>query len=224
MKSVMPRLAVVEEAHRAGADTARSALALAARLLTVSRFLALPPFLWTLAALAAHPSPGYKLALIALYVAAASSDFFDGMLARAAGAANRRWGTLDVVADVIFNCASLACAAWLGRIGPWVPAGTALLAARYLWNVSCKPTDTARQSLPRDRAGNLAGVAYYLLVGLVVCDLSIGVPGARLVARCGDAVFAFTVFLLLRRSAAATRPHHGADRRSAAARLPNSSE
>jgi phosphatidylglycerophosphate synthase len=198
MKNVMPRVAAVEEARRPSAGSAPSALALAARLLTVLRFVALAPFLWALAAVAADPSPASRLGLVALYAAVVSSDFLDGMLARAAGAANRRWGAFDVLADVTFNCASLACAAWLGRIGPWVPAGTALLAARYLWQASRAPADALGESLPRDRAGNLAGVAYYLLVGLVVCDVSVGMPGARWVKRCGDAVFACTALLLLR--------------------------
>lgn len=200
MKSVMPRVAAVGEACRPRARSSPSALALAARLLTALRFVALPPFLWTLAAVAADPSRASGVALVALYAGVASSDFLDGVLARVAHAANQRWGALDVLADVTFNCASLACAAWLGRIGPWVPAGVALLAARYLWKVSRTPADGLRESLPRDRAGNLAGVAYYLLVGLVVCDVSVGVPGARWVERCGDAVFAFTAFLLLRGS------------------------
>jgi phosphatidylglycerophosphate synthase len=218
MMSVLPRVGAAEEAGRPSGVPRRRGLALLARGLTGWRFVVLPPFLWSLVSVAAGGTRASKLGLALLYATAAASDFFDGRLARAAGAADRRWGFLDVIADVTFNCASLGCAAWLGRVGPWVPAGIALLAARYLWRASQRGADPVAPMLPRDRAGNLAGVVYYLLVGLVVCDLSFGVPGARAVAGCGDAVFAFTLLLLLRRPLC-----HGARRSTGAGRSRKSS-
>ena len=45
-----------------------------------------------------------------------------------------------------------------------------------------------------------AGVIYYLLVGAVALELSVAGEGGRwFIARTGDAVFLYTLFLLLRR-------------------------
>jgi hypothetical protein len=51
-----------------------------------------------------------------------------------------------------------------------------------------------------DRAGKAAGVIYYLLVGAVVLELAVeGDSGRWWIARAGDVVFVYTLFLLLRR-------------------------
>src|SRR6266851_3548863 len=88
----------------------------------------------------------------------------------------------------------------LGRVGPWVPAGVAVLGGRFLLrNLRHQPTLPGR--LIEDRAGKAAGVIYYLLVGAVAFELSVEGKGVRwLIARAGDVVFLYTLFLLLRRS------------------------
>ena len=54
--------------------------------------------------------------------------------------------------------------------------------------------------MDEDRPGKIAGVFYYLLVGVVVLELSIeGEAGRWLVARAGDMVFFYTLFVLLRK-------------------------
>jgi hypothetical protein len=50
-----------------------------------------------------------------------------------------------------------------------------------------------------DRGGKAAGVIYYLLVGAVALELAVEGDGGRWwIARAGDVVFLYTLFLLLR--------------------------
>lgn len=154
-----------------------------ARALTLFRLFAVVPFAWRLA-----EGGGASLAL--LFTAVALSDWLDGKLARIAGTANARWGKIDAAADVAFNGAALAAAASRGLVGFWVPASIAVLGGRFLLR------SLAAERIRYDGAGNLAGVLYYVLVGVVVAHLSIGVMSKHLVARAGDAIFLYTLFAL----------------------------
>jgi phosphatidylglycerophosphate synthase len=180
---VMPRDAAVPEAARRIPASFGGGLAALARTLTLFRLLAVVPF----ACLVARGGGG---SLAVFFAAVALSDWLDGKLARAAGAANARWGKIDAAADVAFNCAALASAASRHLVGVWVPAAIAALGGRFLLR------SLEDEHIRYDRAGNLAGVLYYVVVGIVVAHLSIGVPGASLVARAGDAVFFYTLFAL----------------------------
>jgi phosphatidylglycerophosphate synthase len=180
---VMPRGVAVPEADRRIPESLGSVVAALARALTLFRLLAVVPFAWLLAA-------GGGASLAPFFVAVALSDWLDGKLARTAGAANARWGKIDAAADVAFNCAALSAAARLGLVGVWVPSAIAALGGRFLLR------SLAKEQIHYDGAGNLAGVLYYVLVGVVVAHVAIGVPSAWLVARAGDAVSLYTVFAL----------------------------
>jgi len=162
-------------------------LTLAARSLTLARLAATAPFVCMLL-----DGGGFGCAV--LFGVVALSDWMDGRLARRAGTASARWGILDAVADITFNFAGLAVAAWLGAIGAWVPAVMALLAVRFLARSLSVP------AVVYDGTGNLAGVLYYVLVGVIVANAWLGIPGPFLVARAGDAVFLYTLFALLPKS------------------------
>lgn len=173
---------------------------MAARGLTLARLASIPLFLFLLVQTSHASLPHWRISLLLLYVGIALSDFLDGWLARKAGAPSPVWGQIDATADIAFTSLSLATAAWLGRVGPWVPAGVAVLGGRFLLrNLRRQPT--LQERLIEDRAGKAAGVMYYLLVGAVAVELSMaGESGRWWIARAGDAVFLYTLFLLLRRS------------------------
>jgi phosphatidylglycerophosphate synthase len=178
----------------------------AARGLTLARLASIPLFLFLLVHThEAGPQP-WGISLLLLYGGIALSDFLDGWLARKAGAPSHVWGQIDAAADIAFNSLSLAAAAWLGRVGPWVPLGVAVLGGRFLLrNLGQQPILPGR--LVEDRAGKAAGVIYYLLVGAVAIELSVaGEGGQWLIARAGDAVFLYTLFLLLRRRRGRSSP------------------
>jgi phosphatidylglycerophosphate synthase len=172
---------------------ARPGLALTARAFTLSRIAVLPAFLWLLDRVAADEGALLASLLIGTYLVLALSDYVDGPLARRAGAASEAWGRIDVTADVAFNLGSLALAAHLGLVRPWTPVAVAVLGGRFLWRI-------VRQAGPgvEDRAGKLAGVFYYLLVGVVVSEVALGFPGRLAVQWAGDAVFLYSLFVLLR--------------------------
>jgi CDP-diacylglycerol--glycerol-3-phosphate 3-phosphatidyltransferase len=171
----------------------------AARGLTLARLASIPLFLFLLVQTSHAGLQHWRMSLLLLYVCIALSDVLDGWLARKAGAPSHVWGQIDAIADITFTSLSLATAAWLGRVGPWVPAGVAVLGGRFLLrNLRRQPRREER--LIEDRAGKAAGVMYYLLVGVVVVELSVaGESGRWLIARAGDVVFLYTLFLLLRR-------------------------
>jgi CDP-diacylglycerol--glycerol-3-phosphate 3-phosphatidyltransferase len=171
----------------------------AARGLTLARLASIPLFLVLLVQTYRVGLQPWGLSLLLLYVCIALSDFLDGWLARKAGAPSHVWGQIDAIADIAFNTLSLVAAAWLGRVGPWVPLGVAVLGGRFLLrNLSHRPILPGR--LVEDRAGKAAGVIYYLLVGAVAIELSVAGEGGRwFIARAGDVVFLYTLFLLLRR-------------------------
>lgn len=173
----------------------------AARGLTLGRLASIPLFLFLLVQ-TQHAGPQHgRWGLLGLYVCIALSDVLDGWLARKAGTPSHVWGQIDAAADIAFTSLSLAAAAWLGRVGPWVPLGVAVLGGRFLLrNLGHQPAPAGR--LVEDRAGKAAGVIYYLLVGAVALELSIAGEGARwAIARAGDAVFLYTLFLLRRQRA-----------------------
>ena len=171
----------------------------AARGLTLARLASIPLFLFLLVQTYRAGPQHWRVGLLVLYVGVALSDFLDGWLARKAGAPSHVWGQIDATADIAFTSLSLAAAAWLGRVGPWVSVGVAVLGGRFLLrNLGRQPMPQGR--LVEDRAGKAAGVIYYLLVGAVALELSVEGEGGRwFIARAGDAVFLYTLFLLLRR-------------------------
>src|SRR5215510_11369074 len=192
--------------YRAGLRLSAFYLA-TARGLTLARLASIPLFLFLLVQ-TSHAGPQHwRMSLLLLYVGIALSDFLDGWLARKAGAPSHVWGQIDAAADIAFTSLSLATAAWLGRVGPWVPAGVAVLGGRFLLrNLGYQPSSQGR--LIEDRAGKAAGVIYYLLVGAVAIELSVagegrplnwapsadavaGNGGRWLIARTGDAVFLY---------------------------------
>jgi hypothetical protein len=117
---------------------------------------------------------------------------------------------------MLFNFSALTAASVLGWMGPWVPAGVALLGGRFLWRIAGNSGDSSPR-LREDRAGKAAGVLYYALVGWVVAESSTGgILGASAVARGADAVFAYTLvaFWLGRGREPSTSPPRGRSTRS----------
>jgi phosphatidylglycerophosphate synthase len=164
--------------------------------LTLSRFVLLPAFLWLLYCAGRHPTPSNRAALAGCYTFVALSDALDGRLARRARATSRRWARLDAAADISFNLSALAASSHLGWMGPWVPAGVAILGGRFLWRIAADRGDSTER-IREDRAGKAAGVLYYGLVGWVVAELTTGeLLGRRLLARGADAVFGYTLLAL----------------------------
>src|SRR5262249_48608286 len=126
-------------------------LATLARALTLARLVGVGPFLWLLVSVHQGASPGARALLGLAYLFLALSDFFDGRLARRAGAATAFWARADVGADIFFNVCSLGAGAWLRLVGPWVPAGVALLGARFF--VRIMREGASGGTLPEDRLG-----------------------------------------------------------------------
>src|SRR5574341_1403482 len=146
-------------AKDSGGEAVRTLYLVAARGLTLVRLGAIPLFLWLLVHTQRDGPQRWRVSLLLLYAGIALSDCLDGRLARKAGAPSHIWGQVDAAADIAFTSLSLAMAAWLGRVGPWVPAGIAVLGGRFLLR-NRRPEPTLAGRLLEDRAGKAAGVIY----------------------------------------------------------------
>ena len=173
-------------------------LAYLARGLTLARILAIPIFVWALLRIDSDPDGRWRVLLIGAYVYAILSDLIDGPLARRAGAKSYFWGQVDAISDVAFNAAALTTAAWVGRIGPWAALGVLALGAQFLWR--CRGEHgSADESLPEDAAGKWAGVFFYALVGVVVCEAGLSWDWlAPILPWLGRLVFLYALYLLIR--------------------------
>ena len=84
-----------------------------ARGLTLARLVAIPFFIFFLVQADREGPQFWGKSLLLLYLFVVLSDFFDGLLARKAGAPSPFWGQVDAAGDVVFNTLSLSAAAWL---------------------------------------------------------------------------------------------------------------
>ncbi len=173
-------------------------LAYLARGLTLARILAIPLFVWALYCIDSAPDLMWRILLIAVYVYAILSDLLDGPLARRANARSYFWGQVDAISDVAFNAAALAAAAWAGRVGPWAALGVLALGAQFLWRCM-RGAGNTDDSLPEDAAGKWAGVLFYALVGVVVCEAGLSWEWlAPVLPWLGNLVFLYALYLLIR--------------------------
>ncbi len=135
-----------------------------ANLLTLVRALCIAPMLWCML-------EGRWAAASVLFVVAALTDYFDGPIARRLGQASPLGGVLDHATDALFVSASAWIAASLGMLP--APLGWLILAAFLQYLLDSKAL--AGQSLRASKLGRYNGVAYFVLVGVVVIGHGIGV-------------------------------------------------
>jgi CDP-diacylglycerol--glycerol-3-phosphate 3-phosphatidyltransferase len=86
-------------------------------LLTLSRILASPLFIWLLW----KPRTWSDVLAALTFAAAGATDFLDGYTARKRGMVTRLGQFLDPLADKIYISVALVMLAHLGRMGWWVP-------------------------------------------------------------------------------------------------------
>lgn len=102
-----------------------SGLATPANLITLARIAASPVFFWLI--LRARDDGGASWAAVAVAVAFAASDAWDGRLARNTGTVTRQGAFLDPLADKVVVLGSMASLAAVGRVS-WI--SVALIGAR----------------------------------------------------------------------------------------------
>jgi len=125
---------------------------------------------------AAVEARGPRALPLALFAAAAASDFLDGPLARRSGRPTSHGAALDNVADIAFVLATLVAAA-AHRLVSWaVPAAIVLAFGAYVVATAARREARGPLRPARSRLGHAGGVANYALAGLVAGALA--VPGA----------------------------------------------
>lgn len=140
-----------------------------ANLVTLLRIVLTPVFViavWR----AAHGASGWPAA--ALFAVIASSDFVDGRVARRWQVASAAGRVFDHGADIGFLLVALATYVVLGSAPWWVPASIAASFAFYVADSIRR--DPRRPQLVGSRLGHLGGIANYVLVGVLVGNVSVG--------------------------------------------------
>jgi phosphatidylglycerophosphate synthase len=117
-----------------------------------------------------------------LFVLAAATDFFDGVVARRGGGPTRHGALLDNVADIAFVLSGTISGAVLGLVPAAVPAAIGLAFGAYVL-ASLGGGRAARSSI-----GHGAGVLNYALTGFVAAAVAMPARVPAFVLRAGSAV------------------------------------
>ena len=147
-----------------------------ANALTGIRLAVTAPFLVACRAAVPGASPGVRILPLLLFAVAALTDFLDGWVARHKGTASGHGQLFDHTADVVFIGSSLVFFAATGRVPWWVLAAVAASVAAYGRAVWRDAQAAADVRLARSALGHAAGIANYMLIGLLAADLTL--PGA----------------------------------------------
>ena len=143
----------------------------AANALTAARVLLTPVFLVAVWRASEDSMWGVGAAFAFLLIAA--SDVCDGPVARRYGAASRLGRVFDHVADLGFLLPALATYVCLGVTPWWVPAMIGVAFGAYVLDAWLRPA-TAPAGTVAGKLGHIGGVGNYVLVGVLVCDVSVG--------------------------------------------------
>ncbi|MDX2170387.1 MAG: CDP-alcohol phosphatidyltransferase family protein [Deltaproteobacteria bacterium] len=140
-----------------------------ANLVTLTRIALTPVFVlavWR----ASQGASGWPAA--ALFAVIAASDFLDGRVARRLAVASPLGRVLDHAADIGFLLVALITYVALGAAPWWVPASIAASFGFYVADSLRRDPDRPR--LVGSRLGHLGGIANYVLVGVLVGNVSVG--------------------------------------------------
>lgn len=167
-----------------------------ANLFTLLRLLCIGPCAWAIVA-------GHWQAAAAVFALSAASDLVDGPLARRLGHASRLGGLLDHATDAAFVSVSLAALAFTGYVNALLPILVAAAFIQYLLDSKA----LAGASLKTSWLGRNNGIAYFVLVGIVVIRnaLELGFPPDAWIAAGGWVLTLTTLASMLDRTLALRR-------------------
>lgn len=107
----------------------------------------------------------------AIFVVAVATDIADGRVARATGQVSARGGLFDHSVDALFVTLSLGACAFAGFVNYLLPVLIATAFLQYMIDSNAQ----AGRALRASKLGRYNGIAYYVLLGVVVGSQAIGV-------------------------------------------------
>jgi CDP-diacylglycerol--glycerol-3-phosphate 3-phosphatidyltransferase len=128
-----------------------------ANLLTGMRLVSLPIIVYTLL-------QQIWLAAALLFALAVITDIYDGKIARKLNQTSPLGGLFDHATDALFVSTCCACLAFLDKINVWLPGLIILAFVQYMLDSKALAGVALRMSL----IGRNNGIAYYVLVGVVI--------------------------------------------------------
>jgi phosphatidylglycerophosphate synthase len=153
----------------------------AANVLTATRVVLTPVF--AAAVWRAGEVRGWGAGAAVVFLLIAASDVCDGRVARRCGAASRGGRVFDHGADLCFLLTALTTYVSLGVTPWWVPTMIGLSFGAYVFDARRQPASSA--NVIASKLGHVGGVGNYVLVGVLVFDVSLGLrwlPAAALAA------------------------------------------
>ncbi|XOV83890.1 MAG: CDP-alcohol phosphatidyltransferase family protein [bacterium] len=106
----------------------------------------------------------YWLVAALLFTLAVITDVYDGKIARKLGQTSPLGGLFDHGTDALFVSVCCGCLSVLGYINPWLPWLIALAFTQYMLDSKALAGVALRMSM----IGRNNGIAYYVLVGVVI--------------------------------------------------------
>ncbi len=144
-----------------------------ANFCTALRILIAPLLVWQLSL----PREAAGMIPFVLYVAAALSDYVDGMLARASGTASRLGRAFDHGADALLLFPIFWMLASLGRVPTVLPIVAMTAFALYVGHGWQRGGSVRRIDLTSSRSGAVGGVLNYVVAGAATAAVWIDVRG-----------------------------------------------
>lgn len=141
-----------------------------ALFLTLLRALLIPLFVWfLLQRVSAGQSTPLLLLLFGIIVL---SDMLDGPLARHYHQVSAFGSVADVLADMTFILSSLWTAVYAGLLPWWVPAAIVVQIIQFVGDSLFFFSKTSQQPFRKNTLGKLAGILYYIVVGILCLHLT----------------------------------------------------
>ena len=176
MAWIVPYLQRVKKLTRT-ARTPKSPLFTWPNLVTLTRVVGAPAFVFCCHRAASLGTPAARWSAGVLFVAVVGSDVLDGWLARRLGCSSVFGRFLDHGADIFFILFALSWFAAWGWVTGWLPAAIAWAFGLYAFDSWRRSGGPGRQRrLLGSRLGHVGGILNYAAVGVVMAEPALALP------------------------------------------------
>ncbi len=151
-----------------------SRLLTAPNVLTLLRPVCTGPFVLLCGRAYTMPDSLAGWGALGVFLVIVATDLLDGWLARRRRQESALGRTLDHGCDVLFILTALGSFVHRGLVPWWLPSAIAWSFALYVFDSWWRTATQPQPRLLTSRLGHIGGMLYYVVVGMVTCNLAIG--------------------------------------------------